>query len=324
MAGSKSRIGITEIGSRSVRFFVADFDAYAEFTTVDIDTFRHRIDPGNIGRDDIIALNRIIDRCNERLKSYSCDRIRVYGTEICRRIQRDHPDQLSIVVDVLSPREEAIGGWATAIMCERNKKKPFSSIVIDEGSGSTEVSYASWDGSAVLNFKHAELSLGSSDLVTHFANAPKGYLKKLPEIISDYAEVLEGGFQEIDEEQNVYLAGGVATKLAWLKVRNRADEPYQPYRVNGVELSTEHLIRIYGELSRLYDQSPKKVSMVVDPRPGSTDEGVRVLSSAPFLALLVSRISSRSDLLVTGYGLRHGMSFLLLNDVNIQSIVSKP
>jgi hypothetical protein len=109
----------------------------------------------------------------------------------------------------------------------------------------------------------------------------------------------------------VYTSGGAATKLAWLSARRSLEEIYKPYRINGHKVSFGALNQSYLDLRELFNRSPSEAAAFVDHRYGSEDEVVRVLACTPFLTLLNMGMGNTDDIVFSGYGLRHGLAYLL-------------
>jgi exopolyphosphatase/pppGpp-phosphohydrolase len=309
------RIGLIEVGSRAIRLLVADFDRLSNFTPVKIDTLQHGIDPSEIEAGDVDRINEIIMRLEEAVSKFSCDRVAIYGTEICRRISSLWADALDGRIKVLTPREEAMASWAAGILCEDNKRAPIECTVIDEGNASTEIATGHWNGKLVRDFKYMSLSVGSADLMEMYRADSKAYLQRLIVQLGNYRATVAESLGGSSGSGVVYLAGGVATKLGWFKVRKSLDDFYQPHRVNGARLSVSILTSVFAELSKMFKADPDKARRLVDARAGSEDEVVRIIASAPFLAIVRNFVDNRDELKITGYGVRHGMAFLIMNDL---------
>ena len=63
------------------------------------------------------------------------------------------------------------------------------------------------------------------------------------------------------------LLGSAATKLAWISVRRRDDDRYDPRLVHGTELTVDKIDQLVG----IAELKPDFVRQVIDPRrPDST------------------------------------------------------
>lgn len=309
-----SRIGLLEIGSRAVRFLVADFETSGTFKPVKIETVRHGINPSQIDETNVDTINLIIETFSKKLTNYDCDRKLIYGTEICRLINKKFPKKLAAGLKVLTPSEEGKASWAAALLCERDKQTSQSIAVIDEGNGSTEIVFGEWSDQKITNFKAETIETGAQALMELYADSPDDYLSKLVKIIqtvkADTNDVMP---KHMDIK--VYIAGGVATKIGWMSVRKGLDDHYNPARVNGVKLSVMNFIDIFKTVGKMYETNPIKAQRFVDQRRGSESETPRVISSAPYLAFLRNIFNNGTDIFITGYGVRHGIGFLMLNDL---------
>ena len=102
-------------------------------------------------------------------------------------------------------------------------------------------------------------------------------------------------------------------KIGWLNVRRHPSDVYEPERVNGVAVPLPILDEFFARAHSEYRQSPEKVVRLIDAREGSEREAVRVISGSAYLAKLVRVLHTTSTPRVTGYGVRHGIAFLLLH-----------
>lgn len=310
-----TRIGLIEVGSRAVRYLVADFDINSRFSPVTIETYRHDVSPAGFQRGDIARINTLVERAFADLEMHNCEKSFVYGTEICRRMDKKYPNALSGKIRIVAPIEEAMASWAAGLLCRDNINDPVTCTVIDEGNGSTEIVRATWNGEIVSDVKFAGFKTGSAELLNEYRKSPNKYLQYLIEKVSEVAEVLRDADVRTTATSEVYLAGGVATKIAWISVRSRVDEHYKPHMVNGVKISVSHLLKLYSDLAKAYYADPRKTIQYIDSRRGSEDETPRIISSAPFLAKLRADVAPGDDVYVTGYGVRHGMAFLIRKEI---------
>lgn len=307
------KIGLVEVGSRSVRYLVAQFDRNSKFLPISIETYRHNVDPSRFEKGDVEKINQLVDQAATDMEVHACDVSLIYGTEICRRISEQSNFKLSEKVRVLAAKEEALAAWAAGLLCEEVCNEEKRIVVIDEGNGSTEIIAANWHGSFIDEINFAGISIGSADLLSTYEKNPRRYLHELIEKVASVSHDLHSrGFAKKNKSR-VYLAGGVATKIAWLNVRRAKGEHYKPHLVNGAHLSVPYLLRLYSKLSEMYEKSPRAAIEFVDNRRGSESDTPRIISSAPFLAKLRSEVAIGEDIFVTGYGVRHGMAFLINN-----------
>lgn len=311
---TRVRIGLLEIGSRAIRFLVADFDRGGNFDPVHINTMMHGIDPTSFNSEDIAMLNHKIDELCLRLGEYSCDRILVYGTELCRIIDREFPNKISKSIKILTQDEEAKGAWATGLLCEKSLNSIHSVTVIDTGNGSTEVVNGVWNNGEIVDLKTVNINFGSQRLLSLYEEGPNEYLSKLISIMEPIKADIKSSGIDAGDSGRVYFGGGVATKIGWLSVRRNKSDNYNPSRVNGASLAVGNLIDVFKTIGKLYEDNPKRAIEFVDPRKGSEDETARVVACSPYFAFIRNAINIKTDLYITGYGLRHGIAFLMVND----------
>ena len=187
---------------------------------------------------------------------------------------------------------------------------------IDLGNGSTEIVSAFWDGKTVSKVKACSVDIGSEILVSKFQKLGSKYSNAIrSEAVSVAAVIADSGILQ-QHNQSPYLLGGVATKIGWLSRRGEdVRATYRPELVNGVEIPTLHLEELYRVVFAAYSKNPGVAAQIIDDRKGSSAEVLRVLSGAPFLYELCRAVSAGKTFKVSGYGVRHGMAFLLRQDL---------
>lgn len=308
------RIGLIEIGSRSVRYLVIDVQGRVQdFKAIKIDNAVHRIDPSHITRADVEKLKLLVSQLRTDLRSHSCDMYCVYGTELCRSIETLYPGELSSSVRTLSTEEEAMAAWAAALLCQDEENEEDVITVIDLGNGSTEIVRARWDGVQIEDLKSTSVALGSSRLMASYNNDKTSYMRYLEQQLPPIKKAIqEAGIERIHNGV-MYFVGGVATKIGWLSKRANESEVYRPDLVNGVKVTLDDLSKLFVTLDQLYRSKPQYVVRIIDPRRGSEHEAVRVISGAPYLVALAKSAHAGKAFLVSGYGVRHGMAYLLMH-----------
>ncbi|WLQ16818.1 hypothetical protein O5O45_12915 [Hahella aquimaris] len=311
-----TRIGVIEVGSRSVRYLVIDVpERLQDFILVKNANAEHGVDPRQVEVRDIDKLNAVIERLSTDLLTHSCDMTCVYGTALCRLIEKEFPGRLSEKIHVLSTEEEGKAAWITGFLCqnEESNRQPIS--VIDLGNGSTEIVRGAWDGSGIVDLKTVSFPVGSSWLVDIYSKNEKKYTKFLQDILSSVAKNLRQKGIEKSNDGVVYVAGGVVTKIAWQMVRENDTDLYRPEAVNGVIVKLDDLTDWFAKTSRDYKLSPLAVQKTIDPRRNTEKEALRTLSGGPYIWGLVTTVHAGETFLTTGYGLRHGIAFLLKNEL---------
>jgi exopolyphosphatase/pppGpp-phosphohydrolase len=312
MSGEKMmRIGLIEVGSRALRFLVADFDAGFRFEPRKIETVVHGIDPDNFSLSDVAKINLLVARFVGDLEPFDCHVQRIYGTAMCRAMEDKFSGALDRAIDVLSTEEEARAAWAAGFICVGPGATDADITVVDEGNGSTEIVRARWNGTEMVEVRFTSLPIGSSALLSMFCENQDTYMQKVGRDIVPFIRMADAAGIGRCVGGRVYFVGGVATKIAWLKMRKGQHDTYNPALVNGARLESEEMIRLYLGLKKMFRDDRMKAIRLVDGRRGSEDEAPRVIASVPFISLLASGLSDRREFLVSGYGLRHGMAFLV-------------
>jgi len=306
------RIGVIEIGSRSVRYLVIDVpERMQDFKAVKIANAEHHIDPSRITSANVDTLNSVVGQLCADLLSHSCDITCVYGTALCRSIETMYPKKLSTAVRTLSTEEEAMAAWAAGFLCQDEDSGNDTISVIDLGNGSTEIVRASWNGVEIVNLKATSVSFGSSRLIDIYKKNEFSYMK----FIEDNIPPIKKAIRETGIEQTyngvIYVTGSAATKIGWQKKRRDVSDVYRPHLVNGVKIKLDDLTDWYTSKSRAYKLNPKSVQRTIDPRRCSEIETLLVLAGAPYIWALVTTIDKGEEFFISGYGTRHGMAYLL-------------
>jgi exopolyphosphatase/pppGpp-phosphohydrolase len=304
------RIGIAEVGSRSLRLMVADFESSGMFKAVRADSFPYGASIDDLQGDDIQSVWSKLDEYRQEIEELFCDRVMIYGTALCRRIAGVTNGSVPSYLRVLSVEEEALASWAAGFMCLRGPTRDRRVTVVDQGGGSTEIVSATWNGTGLNDMSTDSLDVGTHKIMKIYLSSKENYSQLLQELVSDYGTIFKR--HAAQSKSVLYLLGGVATKLAWFKVRKDSAEAYQPHRVNDVPLNVAWILDKRTWLDNLYRKDPERARQYVDARSGSEDEAPRVISGSALL-LLTSVKLGYQDVRVSGYGVRHGMAFLMVN-----------
>lgn len=284
-----------------------------DFKAVQIKTVRHGIDPIALRESDVQTINQLVAPMMSDLAAQKCDIECVYGTELCRAMEAQRPGELIAPLRALSTEQEAAAAWGAAFFCLDSDEETQPLTVIDLGNGSTQVARGHWTGSKIASLKTASAPVGSSLLMNRYSQDGASFVQFAKTQVSLMKKALHQA--DIGQERSglLYLAGGVATKIGWLNVRRDADEFYKPERVNGVAVRQKVLDESFAIMHGEYVRNPANVVSFVDPREGSEREALRVISGAPYLAALVHDLQTMPTPRITGYGVRHGIAFLLLH-----------
>jgi exopolyphosphatase/pppGpp-phosphohydrolase len=313
---NKTRLGLIEIGSRAVRYLVMDIhERVQDLQSVKITTVQHGVDPTFIDGADVRAINELVAQLKRDLPQHGCDIECVYGTELCRAIQAQRPGELSDKIRVLSVGEEASAAWAAAFLCQDAEEESDPLTVIDLGNGSTQLARGRWTGSKIVDLRTTSVSVGSALLMNRYIRDPAGFAA----FVAAQAALVEKSARVADivreREGSVYLMGGVATKFGWLTVRSRMSEVYRPERVNGVSVPLNIFDQFFTTMGAAYRRTPDQVARSIDEREGSEDEALRVISGTAYFSSLVRSVHHTTAPRISGWGLRHGMAFLLLHEL---------
>jgi exopolyphosphatase/pppGpp-phosphohydrolase len=303
------RIGIVEVGSRSIRLMVANFQSDGSFKADKTGSHIHGVDLKRLDEKAMANLWLEVERLHNELKRYECDRVMVYGTALCRQLAKEARQKLPIYLYVLSPEEEAIASWAAGFMCVRTEESNSKQYtIVDQGAGSTELVSANWTGKTVEKATFDSVNIGNQKIMEIFLESSADYGRKLHDMVEELGTKLSR--HKASGRSEIYLLGSVATKLAWLRVRKGINDFYKPHLVNDVRLNVRDTIKLYTDMLKAYRANPANARALIDARPGVEDEFARVMSGTVFL-MMVSIKLGYHDVRVSGYGVRHGMGFLI-------------
>ena len=301
------RIGIVEVGSRSIRLMVANFKPDGSFKADRTGSGMHRIDINQLDAGVITTLWSEVDKYYQELKRFNCDRVMVYGTALCRRIASLPGQQIPIYLHVLSPEEEAVASWAAGFICVRGENSDRRYTIIDQGGGSTEITTATWTGNTIEKVRYDSIEIGNERIMDIFSRAGATYAKTIHGLLEEYDDKIIR--HKSVERSQVYLLGSVATKIAWLKVRKGIDDFYKPYLVNDVKLNVREIYDLHASILKIFRRDPEQARALIDARLSAEDEFARVMSGSVFLMMVALKLGYQ-EVSVSGYGVRHGMAFL--------------
>jgi exopolyphosphatase/pppGpp-phosphohydrolase len=307
------RIGLVEVGSNTIRYLVADWSDMS-FDPVQIETIKHGMHPSRPSEEAVAAVNKHVEAFVQDARGRDCDALLAYGTAACRAVAAQHPGRLSPLVKVLTPVEEATASWVAGFACT-SRTPGTRCTVIDEGSGSTEIVSATWNGEALEGLAFHSVPIGSVALLEAYKGDAKAHVEHTINLIRSMTpEIARAGIAE-GETGDLFLLGGVATSIGWQATKGTGLQEYRPAEINGAEVTMADLDGLHQRLFRLYKKDPAAARRAVDTRRGSEDHVLRVLSSLPFLTLLSAYLAPRSRYFISGYGVRHGMAFLIQHNL---------
>lgn len=307
------RLGLVEVGSNTIRYIVADFGDNISFVPVRIQTVKHGLHPARPTAEAVAAVNAQVAEFLRDSQGYACRQVVAYGTAACRSVQKALPGALDPRIRVLTPAEEAKAAWVAGFAC--TEQLPGTRCtVIDEGSGSTEIVSGLWTGSAIDDLAVYSEEIGSVMLVEAYNIQRKGHMAHVTTILQKMVPHLTAsGIAEAAPGGQVFLVGGVATSIGWLATKRTGMQEYNPAEINGARVTLAELDQFYRGLADLHRRDPSAARRMVDTRRGSDDHVLKVLSSLPYLILLANFLQPSGTFFVSGYGVRHGMAYLIKN-----------
>lgn len=303
------RIGLIEVGSNTIRYLVADWDDMA-FNRVKIETVKHAMHPSRPNEAAVAEVNQVVERFLADARGRDCEALLAYGTAACRTVAGRFPGLLSPQIKVLTPEEEAMASWVAGFACT-SRIPGTRCTVIDQGSGSTEIVRATWTGGGFEDLAFHSADIGSVSLVEAYKANRKDHMLHTRGLIEQMVPALAETGLSAGEAGSLYLVGGVATSIGWQATKGTGLQDYVPAEVNGVSATLKELDALYQRLSTLLRTDPVAARRQVDTRPGSEDHILRILSSLPFLIVLASFLKPEGPFSFSGYGVRHGMAFLI-------------
>jgi len=308
------RIGLIEVGSNTIRYLAASFGNDIDFIPDKIETIKHNMHPSNPEEFAVREVNKVVEGFAEDAKQRRLDAVLIYGTAACRKVSAQLPGKLSPLIKVLTPAEEAMASWVAGFACT-SRAPGTRCTVIDEGSGSTEIVSATWTGDAIQDLAFYSADVGSTLLLEEYKADAKGHHALTTQKLREMVHALREAGVASEHSGPLYLVGGVATSIGWLVSKKSGMQDYRPAEINGAVLTLTELDKLYNGLDRLFKRDPAAAQRAVDTRRGSEDHVLRVISSLPYLTLLSSFLQPTGTYFVSGYGVRHGMGFLIRNEL---------
>jgi exopolyphosphatase/pppGpp-phosphohydrolase len=307
-----TRIGVVEVGSRSVRFMAADFSLDGSFKAIKTDSHLHGVDITAIDEQKVLELLHTLRHYVQVIDQFHCDRVLIYGTALCRELQRQNEVELPSYLRLLTPEEEALASWAAGFMCTQSKRGECRYTVIDQGGGSTEIITATWNDGRIEDILFNSIPIGTLGLARLLEQDGQTYSSSVVNILTPYESIIRAHKSSGGAE--LYLLGSVATKIAWLSRRRDVAEVYKPYLVNNLSLTTTDILKTRNRIVDLFEEDKDKARSFVDPRASGEDDFRQVVQGSGLLMLISLRLE-HFKLRVSGYGTRHGMAFLAMRDL---------
>ncbi len=311
------RVGLIEIGSRSVRYMVAEMRPDWDFDVLPTGTrdYVHNIDVDDLDRSKLEKLWMVVEDFMNNLRVRKCDRTFIYGTELCRKL-KGRPDLvLPSFVTVLDPRQEALVSWMAGFLGTLGKRPGMRCTVLDQGGGSVELASATWTGKTVADIEFESFDdLGSTRLAKVYASNGGGNAKAVQGLLDAAKERVEmyGRAHKSDE---LFGLGSAPTKLGFNIGQKRGrEDAYDFRRAHGTNVNLKQIMAYYNRIAKLYNVDPLEARKEVDLRTVDTDDYERVMSGALVLLFTATRLG-RDRVTVSSRSTRHGMGALLALDL---------
>jgi exopolyphosphatase/pppGpp-phosphohydrolase len=308
------RVAIIEIGSRATRLLIVEFERDGKIQV--LKTARKQIALGLAvasGSQAVTeAIAEVAKQCRifeKEAKSWKVRTIACFGTEALRRIRAEKLFKLTslkaIVLD--ADAEAAFAFWGAVKDPSIDARTGETFVVIDLGSGSVEIVAGLLNGEVPTVLRKRSISIGANHLVKIFRDLDHN----VEAFTTEIEKVLNSADLPRPERlSKVILAGGVATKTAWLKIRDNPKDAYDDKRMNGPMITAKELEARVAELHSWERKDPIDAALFVEPRRVDLDELIQVISgNILFLCLL--KKWEKTECQVTTHGPRFGVAHKL-------------
>jgi len=330
------RVGIFDIGTKAVRLLVGDTKLPSEydfsfngFKNYGDRTFLgdHIDSDGNLR---IKGLERTIHKINEfkiRSKKYNIEKFIGVGTAVFRNINNCHDAKdflhklTGIDIKVLSKKEEAKYSLISAVISGKDYLRPGDiALLIDQGGGSTEISFGKFDNIEKIQFENVQsLNLGTVELKNKIFSYEGTFENVYQMLIEEAQKIVKSHeYYKTNRPMKAFGIGSGITNMTGKrgnknqhgiefspeKIRYLADKTLQEYSMLIWELQPnidsnfpEGKKQLISSLKKTYDKNPDALD-----RP---------------LSVLLARVSYKEILdyykidriRVCGAGLRYGVFF---------------
>lgn len=311
-SSSSVRVGVVEIGSRSIRLLVADLCLQTGLRPVMTRSSEARlIEAVRQGPDAVaMAMADIQARIREfriTAAELQVDRLRVIGTRALREILANGDLALVAGIDILSENDEAIFSLIASLRGLPDVDANFREVMlVDQGGGSLEIVRGATGPNPRL-LESISLPLGSNGVITKM----KALNRHVGAFRRDCDRTLDAmTLPRFPNDGRLILQGSIATRCAWLAIRRTAREPYEPWRIQGRVLTAAALF----QMMRVFESVPSsgwgQLRASVSPNAPQSDELEAVIGGIVlFLKLMASW--NVSEFTVSGYGTRYGVAWAL-------------
>jgi exopolyphosphatase / guanosine-5'-triphosphate,3'-diphosphate pyrophosphatase len=198
------RIGVFDIGTKAVRLLIGDtnnsaaisnqfsFSNYKNFG--DLTFLGNAMVDGNIQIKDIVkTINTIKVFAQKGKQQFKVEKFIAIGTAVFRNAKNASiivdiiKEQTGIEIRVISSKEEAEYSMIAAIVSSQNYlEKNDTVLLIDQGGGSTEISFATFNGANSIIFESSQsFNLGTIELLNRVFNYDATFENVYKQLLKD-------------------------------------------------------------------------------------------------------------------------------------------
>lgn len=305
------RIGVIEIGSRAVRLMIADVSREIGLKIVNTAWDEtHLAAAVKIGGEGLYAkldeiensVKKFKESCREQRASEMC----IFATAAFREMPSAFREYFLIRIpelQILDKMAEAACSLLGAINEFESSISPENQLVVDQGTGSMEVvlGHVTSTGVTLMDFK--SYALGTQTLVQNLAEKQHD-LKKFQ---SSFARSV-GNYKPIGVafEGRPVILGSVATKIAWIKVRNGPGHNYDPALAHGQIINR----KVVESVINLSLKEPDTVKYLISPRRGDIMDFELFITGLIALNDLLKKLG-KQQFKVSAFGTRFGVIWML-------------
>jgi len=324
-------IGIFDIGTKAVRLLVGnhlsnpeskfDFSLYRNFGKR---TFMgEAIDDGKIKIQEIEQTIKAIIEFREEGKKLGVEKFIAVGTAVFRDISNQKEvinlikDRTDIDIIVLTREEEAKLSMVGAIYSSGGYLKDNDCVVlIDQGGGSTEISFCQYDGKNNFTFKSVEsLNLGSVYLKNElFSNSDVTFANMYEALLENAKKIIESHKKfKTNSPIKAFGLGSGITNMISISKNKRGNK-----RQHGIELTAREIQLIsniiYDRFSLFKNETIKSFKELYNKNPNKFDEWLTILFGYVAYKGILDYYKIKS-IKVCGTGLRYGVLFSKLYEL---------
>lgn len=312
------RVAVVEIGTRAVRYLVADV---TEDLITPIRTRSRSISLGRYLEAGANELAGVIRQLKDAIREFrdeaeqtGAERFLCFGTAALRKLRDRYPRVASEIAPdlrVLSPSEEAECSFVAGVTDgDVEARSGLQYVVIDMGGGSVEVIAGRIKQSIPTITDHVSFALGSDRLSKQLRNTQHD--------MAAFDVWLDGELNRVPMPTpgvgaKTILMGSVPTKVGWLQVRPSPSDIYNPKLVGGATIERDAAEKIEVDLLQTWRRDPQSARRFVDPRSKDDSEIDLVVGGLHLLGKILTR-QQRRNCVVSARGTRFGLAFKFAND----------